>query len=150
MSKLQERKNAKDWIKLFQSHENYILWRTNIPYANYVELLRYNELTWSDFINYSFTWSSTPEGVEFWSRFAMGKPEVDPETGKISSTVTYLPKFKEMRIDLIKKRNEVKPFKFSANEDIAKVAKNINTNLTKVSQMIFALEKMIELQNKSK
>ena len=39
---------------------------------------------------------------------------------------------------------------FAANPDIAKVAKDINTNLTRVSQMIFALEKMIELQNKSK
>jgi hypothetical protein len=47
-------------------------------------------------------------------------------------------------------RKEFQPFKFSANEDIAKIAKNINTNLTKVSQMIFALEKTIELQNKSK
>jgi hypothetical protein len=47
-------------------------------------------------------------------------------------------------------RKEFQPFKFSANEDIAKVAKDINTNLTKVSQMIFALEKMIELQNKNK
>ena len=47
-------------------------------------------------------------------------------------------------------RKEFQPFGFSSNEDIAKVAKGINTNLTKVSQMIYALEKMIELQNKSK
>jgi hypothetical protein len=47
-------------------------------------------------------------------------------------------------------RKEFQPFKFSSNEDIAKVAKDINTNLTKVSQLIFALEKMIELQNKRK
>ena len=82
--------------------------------------------------------------------FAMSKPEVDPETGKISSTVTYLPKFKEMRIDLVKKRNELKPFKFSANEDIAKVATETDKMMGKLSQLIFALDKMIELQQKTK
>ena len=82
--------------------------------------------------------------------FAMSKPEVDPETGKISSTVTYLPKFKEMRIDLVKKRNEIKPFKFSANEDIAKVATETDKMMGKLSQLIFALDKMIELQQKTK
>jgi hypothetical protein len=80
--------------------------------------------------------------------FSMGKPEIDPETGKISSTVTYLPKFKQMRIDLMQKRNEIKPFKFSANEDIAKVAKEADKIAGKLSQLIFALDKMIELQSK--
>jgi hypothetical protein len=82
--------------------------------------------------------------------FKMGQPELDPETGRISSTVTYLPKFKQMRIELLQKRNEVKPFKFSANEDIVKVATEADKMFGKLSQLIFALDKMIELQQKSK
>ena len=82
--------------------------------------------------------------------FKMGQPEVDPATGRISSTVTYLPKFKQMRIELLQKRNEVKPFKFSANEDIVKVATEADKMFGKLSQLIFALDKMIELQQKSK
>ena len=82
--------------------------------------------------------------------FAMSKPEVDPETGKVTTSVTYLPKFKEMRIDLVKKRNEIKPFKFSTNEDIAKVAAEADKTMGKLSQLIFALDKMIELQQKTK
>jgi len=82
--------------------------------------------------------------------FKMGEPEVDPATGKISTSVTYLPKFKQMRIELIQKRNELKPFKFSANEDIAKVATEADKMIGKLSQLIFALDKMIELQQKSK
>lgn len=82
--------------------------------------------------------------------FKMSEPVVDPETGKISTDVTYLPKFKQMRIELIQKRNEIKPFKFSANEDIAKVAAEADKMIGKLSQLIFALDKMIELQQKSK
>ena len=82
--------------------------------------------------------------------FKIGEPEIDPATGKISSSVTYLPKFKQMRIELIQKRNEIKPFKFSANEDIVKVATEADKMFGKLSQLIFALDKMIELQQKSK
>ena len=80
--------------------------------------------------------------------FKLGKPTVDPETGASVTDVTYLPAFEQIRRQALTMRKEFQPFKFSANEDIAKVAKDINTNLTKVSQLIFALEKMIELQNK--
>ena len=82
--------------------------------------------------------------------FKLGKAEIDPETGASVTNVTYLPAFETIRRQTLSMRKEFQPFKFSANEDIAKIAKNINTNLTKVSQMIFALEKTIELQNKSK
>jgi len=80
--------------------------------------------------------------------FTLGKPEIDPETGTVTSTVTYLPKFEQIRRDVLKMRKEFQPFKFSSNEDIAKLAKDINTNMTKLSQMIFALDKMVELQKK--
>lgn len=80
--------------------------------------------------------------------FKMSEPVVDPATGKVSTEVTYLPKFKQMRIDLIQKRNEVKPFKFSSNKDIANVAKETDKMFGKLSQLIFALDKMIELQSK--
>jgi len=82
--------------------------------------------------------------------FKLGKPTIDPETGASITDVTYLPAFEQIRRQVLTMRKEFQPFKFSANEDIAKVSKEINTNLTKVSQLIFALEKMIELQNKNK
>ena len=82
--------------------------------------------------------------------FKLSEPEIDPETGTSTTTVTYLPKFEQIRKDIIKMRKEFQPFKFSQNTDIAGLAKDINTNLTKLSQMIFAIDKMIELQIKSK
>jgi hypothetical protein len=95
----------------------------------------------------------TPDGEEgddtlMKQGFKLGKATVDPETGASVTDVTYLPAFEQIRRQALTMRKEFQPFKFSANEDIAKVAKDINTNLTKVSQLIFALEKMIELQNK--
>ena len=97
----------------------------------------------------------TPDGEEgddtlMKQGFKLGKATVDPETGASVTDVTYLPAFEQIRRQALTMRKEFQPFKFSANEDIAKIAKNINTNLTKVSQMIFALEKTIELQNKNK
>jgi hypothetical protein len=80
--------------------------------------------------------------------FKLGKTTIDPETGASANDVTYLPAFETIRRQALSMRKEFQPFKFSSNEDIAKVSKEINTNLTKVSQLIFALEKMIELQNK--
>jgi hypothetical protein len=80
--------------------------------------------------------------------YKLGTPTINPETGASMSTVTYLPKFEQLRREIIKMRKEFQPFKFSSNEDIAGVAKEINTNMTKLSQMIFALDKMIELQRK--
>jgi len=82
--------------------------------------------------------------------FKLGKSTTNPDTGTVSSDVTYLPAFEQIRRQALSMRKEFQPFKFSSNEDIAKVAKNINTNLTKVSQLIFALDKMIELQRKNK
>jgi len=82
--------------------------------------------------------------------FKLGKATIDPETGASASDVTYLPAFETLRRQTLSMRKEFQPFKFSANEDIAKIAKDINTNLTKVSQMIFALDKMVELQRKNK
>ena len=95
----------------------------------------------------------TPDGEEgdetiMKQGFKLGKATIDPETGASVTDVTYLPAFEQIRRQALSMRKEFQPFKFSANEDIAKVAKDINTNLTKVSQLIFALEKMIELQNK--
>lgn len=80
--------------------------------------------------------------------FQLQPSEVDPETGTVTSTVKYLPKFEQIRRDVLKMRKEFQPFKYSSNEDIAKLAKDINTNMTKLSQMIFALDKMVELQKK--
>jgi hypothetical protein len=80
--------------------------------------------------------------------FKLGEPEIDPETGAVSSKVEYLPEFEEIRKYIIKKRKEFQPFKFSSNPDVAKIAKDINTYMTKLSQLIFALDKIIELNKK--
>ena len=49
----------------------------------------------------------------------------------------------------MQQRNDIKPFKFSSNPDIASVAKEADKIAGKLSQLIFALDKMIELQSKS-
>ena len=90
----------------------------------------------------------TPDDEFIKTGMRMSKPTVDPETGASSSTVEYLPPFEQVRRDVLKMRKEFQPFKFSSNPDIAKVSKDINTHLTQVSQLIFALDKMIELQRK--
>jgi hypothetical protein len=96
-------------------------------------------------------YTDKPEGPDMnlmQQGFKLGKPEIDPETGTTTTTVTYLPKFEEIRRQILTMRKEFQPFKFSSNPDIAGVAKDINTNMTKLSQLIFALDKMIELQRK--
>jgi len=80
--------------------------------------------------------------------FKLGKATIDPETGASVTDVTYLTAFETIRRQTLSMRKEFQPFKFSSNPDIAGVAKEINTNMTKLSQLIFALDKMIELQRK--
>ena len=89
-----------------------------------------------------------PEDKFMQQGFKLGEPEIDPETGASVTTVTYLPRFENIRKDLMQKRKEFQAFKFSTNPDIAKLSKDIVTSMTKLSQMIFALDKMIELQRK--
>jgi hypothetical protein len=80
--------------------------------------------------------------------FKLGQSETNPETGTISSNVEYLPEFETIRKSLTSYRKEFQPFKYSANEDVAKISKEINTLLTKAGNAIFALDKMIELQKR--
>jgi len=82
--------------------------------------------------------------------FKLGTPTVDPVTGTSTSNVEYLPEFENLRRQALKMRKEFQAFRFSSNPDIAKTSKDIGTHLTKVSQLIFALDKMIELQRKNK
>lgn len=82
--------------------------------------------------------------------FKLGEPTIDPNTGASITDVEYLPEFEQLRRQVLQMRKQFQPFKFSSNPDIAKVSKDINTHLTKVSQLIFALDKMIELQRKNK
>jgi len=77
--------------------------------------------------------------------YRMSKPSVDPETGKIGTDVEYLPDIEKIRVKLMQYRKEFQPYKFSSNNDISKLAKEINTSLTKLGNMIYALDKMIEL-----
>ena len=81
--------------------------------------------------------------------FKLGKPTVDPETGTSVTDVTYLPEFEQIRRDILSMRRQFQPFKFSSNPDIAKISKDINKNMAQLGQLIFALDKMIELQRKS-
>lgn len=82
--------------------------------------------------------------------FRTTKTTIDPETGASMSTVEYLPSFEKVRKDLLKYRKEFQPFKFYPEESIAKTAKDLNTLLTKAANMVFALDKMVELQRKNK
>jgi hypothetical protein len=74
---------------------------------------------------------------------------VNPETGQMTTEFEALPKFDEIRRKILTYRKEFQPFKYSANEDVAKTSKEINTLLSKASNMIFALDKMLELQRKN-
>jgi hypothetical protein len=89
-----------------------------------------------------------PEDDFMRNGFKLGQPETNPETGTISTNVEYLPEFETIRKNLISYRKEFQPFKYSANEDIAKISKEINTLLTKAGNAVFALDKMIELQKR--
>jgi len=82
--------------------------------------------------------------------FKLSNPTVNPETGAVASDVTYLPEFENVRRQVLKMRKEFQPFKFSSNADIAKISKEINNHLTKVSNLVFALDKTIELERKSR
>jgi len=73
---------------------------------------------------------------------------INPETGTISTDVEYLPAFETVRRDLLQYRKEFQPFKYHPNESIAKSAKDLNTLLTKAANLVFALDKMVELQRK--
>jgi hypothetical protein len=73
---------------------------------------------------------------------------INPETGTVSTDVEYLPAFETVRRDLLKYRKEFQPFKYHPNESIAKTAKDLNTLLTKAANLVFALDKMVELQRK--
>jgi hypothetical protein len=95
----------------------------------------------------------TPDGEEgdetlMQQGFKLGKPTIDPETGASVTDVTYLPEFENIRRRILTMRKEFQPFKFSSDPDVALLAKEINTNMTKLSQMIFALDKRIELNKK--
>jgi hypothetical protein len=97
----------------------------------------------------------TPDGEEgdetlMKQGFKLGKATVDPTTGASITDVEYLPEFEQIRRNILTMRKQFQPFKFSADENVAKVAKEINTNMTKLSQLVFALDKMIELQSKRK
>ena len=78
--------------------------------------------------------------------YKLDEPVIDPATGKSTTSVTYLPKLKQTRLDLYKMRDQFRPYKYSSNPDIAKLAKEIGTNLTKISNAILALDGMIEAE----
>jgi len=78
--------------------------------------------------------------------YKTSEPVINPETGTSTTTVTYLPKLKQTRMDLYKMRDQFRPYKFSSNPDIAKLAKDISTNMTKLNNMILALDGMIEAE----
>ena len=70
----------------------------------------------------------------------------DPETGAVITSVEYLPKFEQIKRVIQQSRKEFQPFKYSNNPNVAKTAKEINTLLTKAANLVFALDKMIELE----
>lgn len=75
-----------------------------------------------------------------------GPEEVDPVTGAVTTKVINLPKFDQLRKETLRIRKEIQPFKFSSNADIAKVSKEAAKKLTQVNNLIFAIDKLIELE----
>ena len=90
-----------------------------------------------------------PESPEFEKGYKSIKTYTEPETGASVTEYEALPKFDDIRRKILGFRREFQPFKYSTNEDIAKVSKELNTKLTQASQMVFALSRMIELQQKT-
>ena len=78
--------------------------------------------------------------------YKLSEPEINPETGTTTTSVTYLPKLKQTRLDLYKMRDQFRPYKYSSNPDIAKLSKEISTNITKLTNAILALDRMIEAE----
>jgi hypothetical protein len=78
----------------------------------------------------------------------LGPEEVDPTTGAVTTQVVSLPYFDQVRKNLFKIRSSIQPFKYSTDADIAKVAKDAVTAMNQANNLIFALEKMIEMYKK--
>jgi hypothetical protein len=74
------------------------------------------------------------------------KTSMDSETGTFTQEFEALPKFDDIRRNILKYRREVQAFKYSANKDVAKVATEANATLYKAAQLVMALDKMLELQ----
>ncbi len=89
------------------------------------------------------------DGEAFERGYKSIKTSIDPETGTFTQEFEALPKFDEIRRNLLKYRREVQAFKFSTNEDVAKVAKDANATLYKAAQLVLALDKMLELQRQN-
>lgn len=88
---------------------------------------------------------------EFFKKgFKITNKDINSETGTITSDVEYLPEFDQIKTQLLKFKKEFQSFKFSTYPDVSKLSKEINTSLTKVSNMISTLDKMIEFHKKFK
>jgi len=86
------------------------------------------------------------DGEAFERGYKNIKTSIDPETGTFTQEFEALPKFDDIRRNILKYRREVQAFKYSSNEDIAKVAKDANAALYRAAQLVLALDKMLELQ----
>jgi len=80
--------------------------------------------------------------------FRMKNTETDPETGKSTSTVEYLPEFDKIKIELIKFRKEFQQFKYSTNPDISQLSTKINGALTKIVNAVQALDQMVKREQR--
>ena len=80
--------------------------------------------------------------------FKLSPPEINPETGTSTSTATYLPKFKQIRKDLYQMEKDIEAFKYSRDEDIELLAVEGVKALRRISKIILALDKRIELKGK--
>lgn len=72
----------------------------------------------------------------------------DEQTGKVTYSVEYVPEFMKIRKQLHKYVEEFKPFKFSQHKDISDLGKLITKTMNQVSNMIYAIDKTIELYKK--
>ena len=77
-------KTEREWEILFRSHPLYRQWYENVRMQNgrfsredYDMNVR--QVTWHGFIDRSFNWSRTPQGMGFWDKFADNEPQFKNE-----------------------------------------------------------------------
>lgn len=71
---------------------------------------------------------------------------IDPETGRSSSDVEYLPKFDKLKRDLGDTARAVRPFKFKSDPSIALVTKKLITSLNKAQELMGVLDGLIKAE----
>jgi hypothetical protein len=93
-----------------------------------------------------------PEDDFIMKGFRTGEPEIDPETGKSTSNVTYLPDLVKVYSELRDiRQNEIKPFlDYPDNKEIADLSRRLYEAMYKVMKATDKLHSIIVREKKLK